>query len=138
MSKVRLILLIILAGAFGLAFTFFFMSNLFSEASIYTDFTKAESLNKKVHVVGKWTRRDDYFYDSQRDVLDFWMADSLQREVKVRFHDPMPANFESAEKIVVIGKMEDGHFEADHIQMKCPSKYNKEEIEDPSQPNLSN
>ena len=129
MKRGSIFLLVGLAAAFGLAFTLFFMSDLVSEASMYTDFGTATRLKKKVHVVGKWVKRDEYTYNPETDELNFWMADSMQNTIQVKYHDPMPANFESAEKVVVVGKMKDNIFEADEIQMKCPSKYNKNEIQ---------
>ena len=134
MQKSNLFLIVGLAVLFGVGFTLFFMSDLVSEASMYTDFTTALTAKKKVHVVGKWVKRDDYQYDSEKDLLRFWMADSLNNTVSIQYHDPMPSNFESAEKIVVVGKFKEGHFEADEIQMKCPSKYNKNEIEGAEHP----
>ena len=131
MKSGSVLLLVVLAIGFGLAFSLFFMSSLFSESSMYTDFGMATKLNKKVHVVGKWVKRDEYNYNPEKDVLHFWMADSLQNVVQVKYHDPMPPNFESAEKVVVVGKMKDNIFEADEIQMKCPSKYNKNELQSP-------
>jgi cytochrome c-type biogenesis protein CcmE len=43
---------------------------------------------------------------------------------KVRYPNPKPANFEQAEQVVVEGRMDGQAFAADHILVKCPSKYN--------------
>ena len=41
----------------------------------------------------------------------------------MHYWDPKPASFEDAEKIVVEGYLNGEVFEAEHILMKCPSKY---------------
>ena len=43
---------------------------------------------------------------------------------QVRYANPKPASFEDAEKLVVEGHLKDDVFVAEHILMKCPSKYN--------------
>jgi cytochrome c-type biogenesis protein CcmE len=40
-----------------------------------------------------------------------------------------PANFEDAVSIVAIGRYENGVFAAEKLLVKCPSKYQGEEIE---------
>jgi len=45
---------------------------------------------------------------------------------QVVYPNPKPANFEDAEQVVVNGRMEGDVFVAEHILVKCPSKYNDE------------
>jgi cytochrome c-type biogenesis protein CcmE len=45
---------------------------------------------------------------------------------QVHYPNPKPANFEDAEQVVVEGQMEGDVFVAEHILIKCPSKYNDE------------
>ena len=52
------------------------------------------------------------------------MADEKGTVRRVVFADPKPANFEDAEKVVVEGQIAGDVFEAEHILVKCPSKYN--------------
>ncbi|RMF53905.1 MAG: cytochrome c maturation protein CcmE, partial [Bacteroidetes bacterium] len=47
---------------------------------------------------------------------------------RVRYPDPKPINFESAQKIVLIGQYRDSVFYAEKILMKCPSKYKEEQV----------
>ena len=126
MKKINLILLVGVAIATGVLFTALFVTDLAGEASVYTDFASAKTSGEKVHVVGNWIRQDETVYDSDNDILDFWMQDSLQNISPVRFYDPMPPNFADADKIVVIGGYEHEVFVADKILMKCPSKYEPE------------
>jgi cytochrome c-type biogenesis protein CcmE len=57
------------------------------------------------------------------------MADTTGNEVKVMYNGSKPQDFEKAEKIVVVGKMEGPEFHASQVLMKCPSKYNGTEEE---------
>jgi cytochrome c-type biogenesis protein CcmE len=52
------------------------------------------------------------------------MFDNAGAEKKVVLHKNKPQDFERAEQIVLIGKMEGEEFHASEILMKCPSKYN--------------
>ncbi len=128
MKKVNVVLLLIVAGVFGTAFSLLFVADLFAASSVYTDFASAKKMDKTVHVVGEWVNRESIEYSDDMNVLDFWMADTLHNVSRVRFNDPMPPNFETAEKVVVIGKYHGEVFKADKILMKCPSKYNDGEI----------
>jgi cytochrome c-type biogenesis protein CcmE len=46
--------------------------------------------------------------------------------MRVVYPNPRPANFEDAERVVVDGRMEGDTFMAEHILVKCPSKYNEQ------------
>jgi len=52
------------------------------------------------------------------------MIDNNGDEQVVHFHGSKPQDFERSEQIVLVGKFDDGSFEASRILMKCPSKYN--------------
>lgn len=127
MKKINIVLLLVVAGVFAGAFTLLFVVDLVEESSTYTDFVSAKQMDKKVHVVGQWVKKEDFSYSGDMNVLNFWMQDTLNNVSRVRYNDPMPPNFESAEKVVVIGKYKEDVFEADQILMKCPSKYNEGE-----------
>ena len=118
MKRSTLIALISLAIGFGLLLSFYG-----SNISIYTDFQTAQKKQSEVHVIGTWVKRDQAFYDAQKDIFQFYLQDSLGKTALVQYHDPKPANFEQAKKIVVIGKYEGNVFKAKKILQKCPSKY---------------
>jgi cytochrome c-type biogenesis protein CcmE len=124
MKWTNLLLLGALAGLFGMLL--YSMTDSFSK---YADFGTAERIGSDVHVVGTWVNREDAFYDPQRDEFVFWMADTLDRVERVVFPDPKPMNFETAQRLVIIGKYNGQHFEANKILMKCPSKYKNDELE---------
>ena len=123
MKKVTIILLVGLAVVVG--FGSLFMSDLVAESTTYSDFKTAKENAEEVHVVGQWIRRDEAFYDTQRDLFHFWMQDTVSNVSQVIYGKPKPDNFESAERVVVMGKFHEDVFYADEILMKCPSKYNE-------------
>ncbi len=104
--------------------------NLGSEASTYTGFQEAAKTDRTVHIVGQWVQREQADYDQDRDLFRFYLQDENGQAKMVHFRDPKPVNFEQAEKVVIIGSYshEKDVFEADQIQMKCPSKYEETDV----------
>ncbi|WNJ17434.1 cytochrome c maturation protein CcmE [Pontibacter sp. G13] len=102
----------------------------FSEnKSTYTVFADAKSTGDEVHIVGQWVQRDQTTYDASRDLFTFFLQDTVNQVEQVLYHDPKPINFEQAEKVVVVGSYNDeSQFVADRIVMKCPSKYEPDDI----------
>jgi cytochrome c-type biogenesis protein CcmE len=62
-------------------------------------------------------------YDVDAHQLQFPILDENQDKMMVVYSGTKPANFEQANKVVVIGKYENGVFVADQLLVKCPSKY---------------
>lgn len=58
----------------------------------------------------------------------FLMVDQNGEEQEVYYNEPMPHDFLRSEQVVVIGAYKGDTFVADKILMKCPSKYQEEEI----------
>jgi cytochrome c-type biogenesis protein CcmE len=58
----------------------------------------------------------------------FLLVDEKKETQEVIYYKPKPADFERSEKVVVVGAMKNGRFEADKILMKCPSKYQEGEV----------
>src|SRR5690606_34319099 len=90
----------------------------------YMNFAQAEDTGARAHVVGQWVRERGSEYDPQRNVFSFYMRDDVGVIRKVEYANPKPPNFEDAEKLVVEGRPEGDAFVAEHILVKCPSKYN--------------
>ena len=107
-------------GVFG----FLVVDSFGSQVSGYESFTEAAESGRRAHVVGTWLRDAETAYDPDRNVFSFSMTDDDGVVRRVVFADPKPANFEDAEKVVVEGQMAGDTFEAEHILVKCPSKYN--------------
>lgn len=90
----------------------------------YMNFAQAEETGARAHVVGTWAKDQAVNYDRDRNVFSFHMADEKGEVRLVHYPNPKPANFEDAEKLVVEGYVKGDVFQAEHILVKCPSKYN--------------
>ena len=107
-------------------FTVFMMRSFGEQVGGYMDFDEASATQSRAHVVGQWVKTQPTTYDREANTFSFWMADENGTVREVKYANPKPANFEDAEQVVVEGQMAGDAFEADHILIKCPSKYNDE------------
>lgn len=123
MKPAQILIIFILA-----AILVFFGINLASTRSIYTVFDEAKTTGNSVHIVGEWVDRDNASYDQNQDLFVFALKDSMNFVEQVHYYDPKPINFEQAEKVVVVGGYKQDKFVADKIVMKCPSKYEPDDI----------
>jgi len=108
------------------------------DASSYVTFDEASELaqsgeDKSIHVVGtlkKNAQGEVVGVEPSEDKLtvSFVMVDENNREQQVYYNQPMPADLLRSEQVVVIGSYHDEHFVADQLLLKCPSKYQEEEI----------
>lgn len=108
------------------------------DASTYVSFGQARQLaqqgnNKKIHVVGHLKKDDQgriIGLNPSEDKLSvaFLMVDNDGREQRVFYNEPMPPDLDRSQQIVVIGSYNKDLFIADKILLKCPSKYQEEEI----------
>ncbi len=111
---------LLFVGVFG----FFVVTSFSAQVSGYETFSQAAENGRRAHVVGTWVEDAPTTYDPDRNVFSFVMADADGLQHRVEYADPKPANFEDAEQVVVEGQMAGDAFAADHILVKCPSKYN--------------
>ena len=93
------------------------------QVGVYMHFSEAEASGTRVHVVGIWVQSETTHYDPKENLFKFHLRDDEGTVREVHYRDPKPASFEDAEKIVVEGYLNGEIFEAEHILMKCPSKY---------------
>lgn len=95
----------------------------------YVSFDEARDSKRTVQVMGaleKGTSR----YDIDTKTLHFTLVDEKTRvALPVAYRDVKPANFEEAVSIVAIGRFQNGAFQAEKLLVKCPSKYQGEEVE---------
>lgn len=111
------------------------------DASTYVDFSKAEQMamngdNGSIHVVGTLKKNESgeiqemaYQPEIDPNYFVFTLLDNNNREQKVVYRSPKPLDFDKSEQVVIIGKMDKDHFEAEKILLKCPSKYNNDKLE---------
>jgi cytochrome c-type biogenesis protein CcmE len=119
MKPKTIIGLVLMAGFGALLFL-----NFGSQVGGYMNFAQAQTSGAKAHVVGTWAQDQPTQYDRARNVFTFYMRDETGATHRVRYANPKPANFEDAEQLVVEGYARDDAFVAEHILVKCPSKYN--------------
>ena len=108
------------------AFASLLVLNFGEQVSGYMSFEEAAETGTRAHVVGQWVQQDQTRYDPAQNLFVFYMEDDRGNVRQVRYANPKPASFEDAEKLVVEGQLKDDVFVAEHILMKCPSKYNDE------------
>jgi cytochrome c-type biogenesis protein CcmE len=106
------------------AFTSMLMISFGNQVGGYMDFVQAAEAGSRAHVVGNWVREQQFQYDRDRNIFSFHMTDEKGQTMQVRYNNPKPANFEDADQLVVEGYMRGDYFLAQHILVKCPSKYN--------------
>ncbi|EMR02971.1 cytochrome c maturation protein CcmE domain-containing protein [Cesiribacter andamanensis] len=112
------------------------------DASSYVNFEQAKAMavndSREIHVVGTLKK------DPQGHVVgispspdklsfSFLMVDEQGREQLVRYNEPMPPDFLRSEQVVVIGRYQGNSFVAKQILLKCPSKYQENELQPTSQ-----
>ncbi|RFS18442.1 cytochrome c maturation protein CcmE [Emticicia sp. C21] len=137
MKKSHIIALAVIAVAVGI------IISTVGDASTYVGFSEAEELakdgnNKSIHVVGSLKKDAQgnvvgMIYDPVADPnsFQFTMIDSLNREERVIYNQPKPQDLDKSEKVVVVGSMDIQNkvFRAEQILLKCPSKYNNNNLE---------
>ena len=108
------------------------------DASVYATFNEAKTLaesgsEKKIHVVGQLAKNGQGEVIGISPSLDklsvtFLMIDENDQTQKVYYNEPMPTDLIRSEQVVVVGSYREELFVADKILLKCPSKYEEEEI----------
>lgn len=125
MRKSSIIGIIIIAIAIGM------IISTYADSSTYGNFTEAIETKSELHVVGNLDKEKEMVYNPQKDAnyFAFYMKDKKGKECKVVFNGTKPQDFEKSEQIVLTGRMSGDEFHASKILMKCPSKYNKDQVE---------
>ncbi len=106
------------------------------DASSYVSFSEAKELStkgfkKSIHVVGELPKTDAGqiigIYESPDKLsFKFQMVDENGFRQQVLHANPIPADFDKSEQVVIIGTYEGENFIAEKILLKCPSKYQEE------------
>jgi cytochrome c-type biogenesis protein CcmE len=132
MKKTHIILIIVIAAAIGI------LVSTAGDASTYVGFNEAYQMatagNKKdIHVVGELTKDASGNITGIEPGADkvsfsFVLVDQDGKHQKVEYNEPMPQDFTKSEKIVVIGRYEGDIFKASKILLKCPSKYQEQNV----------
>lgn len=105
--------------------------SIYGDSSTYASFSEAQKTEAELHVVGQLNKDKELVYNPTQNAnyFSFYMLDEHGQECKVVFQGSKPQDFERSEQIVLTGKMVGQEFHASKILMKCPSKYNDQQIE---------
>lgn len=91
----------------------------------YISFAEARNASGTVQVNGVLADKK-YVARPEEQFLEFKLQDDRGHVMPVVYRGVIPGNFDQATSIVAIGKYTGGHFEAEQLLVKCPSKYQAE------------
>jgi len=126
MKTSHIIILVVIAAAFGII-----VSMVGDFSSMETFETAAKKPSKEYQIVAvldtlNYAMEYDPIQDPNRFV--FYAKDEAGVTQKVIFTGAKPQDFERSEKLTMTGRMEGEFFKCREILMKCPSKYNTDQI----------
>lgn len=124
MKKLPIIVLLLVAGAVALFMT------AADQISTYSNFDTAAQVKGKVKVIGTLALNKPMIYNPEKDpnYFSFYVNDENGRQEEVVFLGEKPQDFERSDQIVMTGQFNGDKFVASDMLMKCPSKYQDEEI----------
>jgi cytochrome c-type biogenesis protein CcmE len=125
MKKSHILALILIAAAISV------VSAMFLDFSTYETFKSAEQKpGKQYSVIGYLEKDKPMVYDPVKDPnrFSFYVKDKGGNVRQVVFSGARPTDIEKSEQIVMTGAMDGETFHCSRIQMKCPSKYKKDQI----------
>ncbi len=97
---------------------------LYGSNSGYLNFSKAKEHDKTVRIIAVPLKNTiNYNPAVNPEIVTFYAIDSDSNRAFVVLKKPLPPEFTSAEKIVLIGRWQDTEFIAKDVLLKCPSKY---------------
>ena len=94
----------------------------------YVSFAEAKSSPQTVQVMGE-LEKSATRYDTTAGLLYFTLKDKHGNLLEVSYKGVRPGNFDQATQIVAIGDYKEKVFQADQLLVKCPSKYQGEEVQ---------
>lgn len=117
-KKIFIIIIVVLSA--GIAFY-----SIRGMITPYVTFKKAIETGKYVQIIGKLDPSEQVMHEN--GFFNFQLKDDNNISIKINYKGIKPANFESADQIVVLGIYDKSTqiFNADKMLVKCPSKYIK-------------
>lgn len=125
MKKTNIILLVVVAVSIAVIVT------MVGDFSTYETFATARNdAGKDFRVISVVDTTKGMEYDALKDAnrFVFYAKDKSGELRRVIFSGTKPTDFEKAESVVLTGKIVNGEFKCREIQMKCPSKYKKDQV----------
>ena len=125
MKKTHIILLIVIALSISI------IMSMVVESSTFETFSSEKALSgKEITINGNVVKGKPIEYQPEIDAnhFSFYMKDQDGVERKVVVNTSVPQDFERVEQLTVNGKLKGEEFYASNLIMKCPSKYDENEV----------
>jgi cytochrome c-type biogenesis protein CcmE len=124
MKKSHLLAILVVAVAIGI------LISASKDVTTYANFAQAAKNEDKVKLVGELVKERPVEYDPEKDpnFMAFFLKDDAGEIRRVELLAAKPQDFERSESIVLTGKMKGEVFVASDMLLKCPSKYQDQEI----------
>ena len=94
----------------------------------YVTLAEAKRSPQPVQVMGE-LEKSATRYDTTAGLLYFTLKDKQGELLEVSYKGVRPGNFDQATQIVAVGNYKEKVFQADQLLVKCPSKYQGEEVQ---------
>lgn len=101
-------------------------------ADTYACFSEAsEHPGREFHIIGELNKHKpiEERLLSEGLVMSFFMTDDQGVESQVIYYGNKPQDFEKSDQVVLVGKYLEGQFVASSLLLKCPSKYNPDDLQ---------
>jgi cytochrome c-type biogenesis protein CcmE len=124
MKKSHIIAILVAATGIGV------LISASKDVTTYATFEQAADSGSRVKLVGQLVREHPVEYNPEKDpnYLSFYLSDDAGAVRKVVLRAGKPQDFERSEQIVLTGAMKGDIFEATDMLLKCPSKYEQQEV----------
>jgi cytochrome c-type biogenesis protein CcmE len=125
MKKTHILALIFIVIAIGAI-----ISTVYN-ADTYATFAEARlQPGRDFHIIGELVK-DQPIEESVVDntlMMTFFMRDQEGEATQVYYPGAKPQDFEKSDQVVLVGRFRDEHFVASSLLLKCPSKYNPDDL----------
>jgi cytochrome c-type biogenesis protein CcmE len=124
MKKSHLLAILVVAADIGT------LISASKDVTTYANFSQAAQSEDKVKLVGQLVKERPVEYDPEKDpnFMAFYLKDEAGEIRRVELLAAKPQDFERSESIVLTGSMSGDIFAASDMLLKCPSKYQDQEI----------
>ncbi|MGV8038715.1 MAG: cytochrome c maturation protein CcmE [Thermoanaerobaculaceae bacterium] len=102
-----------------------------SNLTPYVTFKEARAANGAVQITGKLVPGSDSFETGSSRIL-FTLREDSGDTMRVAYSGAVPGNLKEADMIVAIGRFDGGLLQAEGILTKCPSKYEQQGEQHPT------
>lgn len=125
MKKSHVVILVFMVIAIGAVIATLY------QADTYATFDEArQQPGKNFQIIGQLVREMPILEEVRQNtlLLTFFLADQQGDTCKVYYPGARPQDFEKSDQVVLIGQYREDIFVANSLLLKCPSKYNPEDL----------